>query len=300
LTDIKTYDYDVPMFEDPAIDAVYIAIPTGLHLGAVIAAAKAKKAILCEKPMGNNAEEVRAMVQASKDNNVPLMTDYMARFSDVFQKAKEMIQGGDIGQVSFVTTHFSYPCMDPYPPGKPDGWRWTDPAGGGPLLDIGIYLAFGIREILGERLAQVTPLNMNTTVPPEAAVPDTTAAVFVTDKGTPGTLVTTFSHSALYMTFFGATGNLIVKDNFYQTSGAVLQLERNREVVDVLNTKLDPNLSHCDNYRREFEHFSNALLTNTPHSPSAEDVLADALLLDALKKNATPIVAPTPAQYLQA
>ena len=57
-------------------------------------------------------------------------------------------EGRAIGKVTYVAGHFSYCCLDAYPPGAPGGWRWTDALGGGPLLDIGIYLAFGIREIL--------------------------------------------------------------------------------------------------------------------------------------------------------
>jgi predicted dehydrogenase len=301
LTDVKTYDYDVDMFADPDIDAVYIAMPTGLHAGAVIAAAGARKAILCEKPMGNSALEVRDMLRAARANGVPLMTAYMSRFSDVFQKTTELIREGVIGKVTFVTAHFSYPCATYYPPGAAGGWRYTDPVGGGPLLDIGVYLAFGLREMLGERVAQVSPINSNTAAPEGSAIADTTAAWFVTDKGTPGTFVTSFSHVGLSMNFFGTKGNIHVADLFYQRPGA--RLEVTGEGLDyVLDTTADATLAHFDNYRREFEHFSDALLNQTPHSPSADDVLADALLLDTLKINAADrgvLTVPTTDQFLQ-
>ncbi|MEO8614678.1 MAG: Gfo/Idh/MocA family oxidoreductase, partial [Luteolibacter sp.] len=99
----KVYGDYHEILADPDVEAVYIALPTGMHKEAAIAAANAKKAVLCEKPMGNSAEEVREMVCAARDNGVPLMTAYMARFSDVFQKAKELIRGGAIGQVTCVT-----------------------------------------------------------------------------------------------------------------------------------------------------------------------------------------------------
>jgi len=285
---------------DPEVQAVYISLPTGMHKQAVIDAAKAKKAILCEKPLGNSSLEVREMVRAARDNGVPLMTAYMARFSDVFQKAKQLIQSGAIGKVTFVTSHFSYPCSKYYPPGQPGGWRYTDPQGGGPLLDIGVYLAFGIREMLGERIARVSPLNCDTDAPAGAAVPDTTAAWFQTDQGTPGTLVTTFSHVGQYVNFYGTKGNLTVTDCFYQTPGARLECTTDDgKPPFILDTKADHQLAHFDNYRREFEHFSGALLTKTPHSPSADDVLTDALLLDALKQNGASAPVPTPAEFLK-
>ncbi len=300
ITDVKAYGAAAELFADRTVDAVYISLPTGMHKQAVIAAAKAKKAILCEKPLGNSSVEVREMVRAARDNGVPLMTAYMSRFSDVFQKTKELIRAGTIGKVTFVTSHFSYPCSKYYPPGKPGGWRYTDPTGGGPLLDIGVYLAFGIREMLGERIAKVSPLNIDTCPPAGSVIPDTTAAWFVTDKGTPGTFVTTFSHVGLYVNFFGTKGTLNVTDCFYQTPGARLECTTDDgKPPFILDTKSDPNLAHFDNYRREFEHFSDALLNKTSHSPSADDVLADALLLDTLKQAGQPIHVPTPAEFLK-
>lgn len=295
----KAYADIHELLADPGIDAVYISLPTGMHKDAVIAAAEAKKAILCEKPLGNSATEVREMVRAARDNGVPLMTAYMSRFSDVFQKTKELIQGGAIGKVTFVTAHFSYPCNKYYPPGAPGGWRYTDAEGGGPLLDIGVYLAFGIREMLGERIARVAPLNCDTDAPAGSAIPDTTAAWFMTEKGTPGTIVTTFSHVALYVNFFGSKGNLTVSDCFYQTPGARLECKHDDGDVFVLDTKPDSGLAHFDNYRREFEHFSQCLLNKTPHSPSEDDVLSDALLLDALKQTAATVLVPTPQDFLK-
>jgi predicted dehydrogenase len=288
------------LLADPEVGAVYISLPTGMHKEAVIAAAKAGKAILCEKPLGNSSDEVREMVRAAEEHGVALMTAYMSRFSDVFQKARELVQSGRIGKVTFVTAHFSYPCSKYYPPGAPGGWRYTDPEGGGPLLDIGVYLAFGIREMLGERIAKVSPLNCDTDAPEGSRVPDTTAAWFVTDKGTPGTFLTTFSHVGLSMHFYGTKGNLSVTDCFYQTPGARLVCTTDDgEPEFVLDTKADTGLAHFDNYRREFEHFSAALLDGTPHSPSANDVLSDALLLDALKQNGSAFSVPTPEEFLK-
>lgn len=298
--DVKAYSDISELLGDSNVDAVYISLPTGMHKGATIAAAKAKKAILCEKPLGNSAEEVREMVRAARENRVPLMTAYMSRFSDVFQKTAQLIRDGAIGKVTFVTAHFSYPCSKYYPPGAPGGWRYTDPQGGGPLLDIGVYLAFGIREMLGERIARVSPLNCDTDAPKGSAVPDTTAAWFVTDKGTPGTFVTTFSHVGLYVNFFGTKGNITVNDCFYQTPGARLECTTDDgKPPFILDTKADSNLAHFDNYRREFEHFSDALINKSQHHPSEGEVLSDALLLDTLKQNAATLNVPTPQDFLR-
>lgn len=294
---IKACHWDTDLLQDPDIDAVYIALPTGLHAGAVIAAAAAGKAILCEKPLGNSAVEVRDMVRAAQAHGVPLMTGYMSRFSDVYQKAAALIREGAIGQVTFVAAQFSYPCFKYYPPHAPGGWRYTDPQGGGPLLDIGVYLAFGVRELLADRIARVSPLNLSTFPPEGSAIADTTAAWFLTDKGTPGTLITSFSHVGLSLSLFGTRGNVVLSDLFYQQPGALL-VAKGDDIDLVLDTRSDTGLAHFDNYRREFEHFSECLLQGQPHRPSAHEVLSDALVLDALKQGGGVFEVPTAEQFL--
>lgn len=295
---VESYDTDVDLLANADVDALYIAMPTGLHAGAVQAAAAARKAILCEKPLGRSPSEVASMVRASTEAGVKLSTGYMSLFSDVFQKAAELIRAGEIGRVTFVDAHFSYPCMGPYPPGQPGGWRWTDPDGGGPLLDIGVYLAVGIRELLGDRVSRVAPLNCDTVAPPEAVVADTTTATFATEGGVPGVFTATFSHSAHHLNVYGERGNLMLTDLFTQNAGARLELTRDGGVPHFMDTREEPSLAHNDNYRREFEHFSRALLDGTAHRPSPMDVLEDALLLSTLSRNCDPLDVPTPDDYL--
>ncbi len=285
------------VFADPDVDAVYLALPTGDHAAAVAAAAHAGKAILCEKPLGRSAPEVRAMVRAARARGVRLMTAYMSRFGDGYQAAVRLLREGAIGRVTYVAAHFAYPCFTCYPPGAPGGWRYTDPAGGGPLLDIGVYLAFGLREMLGERIAEVLPLSTSTHPPAGSAVADTTVACFVTDRGTPGTFVTSFSHTGLRLEFCGTQGTLTVTECFLQTPGARVVCTGAGEPL-VLDSRTHPPRPHFEHYRREFEHFSAALRDGTPHAPSDADVMADALLLDALKESGRRVTIPTAEQFL--
>ena len=283
------------LLADPEIDAVYIALPTGMHAEAVRAAASAKKAILCEKPLGRSAAETATMIRAAKENNVALMTGYMSRFGETFQRAKKLLSEGAIGRVTFVYANFSYPALGPYPPGAPGGWRWTDPDGGGPLLDIGVYLAFGLRELLGERVARVGAASFDTVAPEGVAQRDTTAAWFQTESGVPGTLVSTFSHAECRMMFYGTDGQLDLSKCFSQKPTGLLVCKGKQDVT--LETDVAPDFPHFENYRREFSHFTQALLNKTPFSPSPEDALADALLLDALKTGGEAII-PSVENYL--
>ncbi len=280
LVEAEAYSSYQDLLADERIEAVYIALPTGMHLEAVLAAAKAKKAILCEKPLGQSASDVIQMLESAKHNRVKLMTAYMSRFGDIFQQACQALKSGAIGDMTFVYANFSYPALEPYPPGAKGSWRWTDPIGGGPLLDIGIYLAFGLRELLNQSIRMVNAHATNTVAPSEAAVMDTNLAWFVTEGGIPGVFAATFSHQECCIIIYGTKGRLVLRDCFAQRPTGRLELTVDGKTTV---TEASPDLPHFDNYRREVEHFSNAILTNSPYQPDAAAVLADTQLLDAMK-----------------
>jgi predicted dehydrogenase len=294
-SEVREYADYHDLLKDPEVDAVYIALPTGMHAPAVLAAAEAKKAILCEKPLGRSAVETRTMVRAAAKNGVPLMTAYMSRFGATFQKATELLAEGAIGRVTFVYANFSYPALGAYPPGVPGSWRWTDPDGGGPLLDIGVYLAFGLREILGERIARVGALSCDTIAPPEAENRDTSVAWFQTESGIPGAFAATFSHNESRVIFYGTDGQLDLSRCFSQRPTGTLRCTGKQNVE--LVTDVGDDYPHFENYRRELAHFTEALLRKTPYRPSPEETLTDALLLDALKAGSEAVI-PSAHDYL--
>jgi len=159
------------------------------------------------------------------------------------------------------------------------------------------------REMLGERIAKVSPLNCDTDAPAGSAVRIPLPRGLRSPRATAhaGAFVTTFSHVGLYVNFFGTKGNITVNDCFYRAPGARLECATDDgKPTFVLDTKSDPDLlAHFDNYRREFEHFSCAILNKTQHHPSEDEVLSDALLLDTLKQNAATLSVPTPAGFPQ-
>jgi D-xylose 1-dehydrogenase (NADP+, D-xylono-1,5-lactone-forming) len=282
LTDVEGYSSYHELLADSRIEAVYIALPTGMHLEAVLAAAAAKKDILCEKPLGQNVSEVARMLEAATRNGVRLMTAYMSRFSDLFQQACQTVRGGAIGEVTFCYANFSYPALGPYPPGAPGGWRWTDPNGGGPLLDIGVYLAFGLRELLDDQIGTLDARAVRT-VAPANAVADTNMAWTLTTRGVPGVFAATFSHQECRIILYGTKGKLEISDCFAQVPSGRLEVTVGGEMIV---TEASSSLPHFDNYRREVEHFSTAILEQIPYQPDPAAALADANLLEAMKGSA--------------
>jgi myo-inositol 2-dehydrogenase/D-chiro-inositol 1-dehydrogenase/scyllo-inositol 2-dehydrogenase (NAD+) len=112
-----------------AVDAVIVVTPTKFHQEIVIEAAKAKKHVLCEKPMAMNKEECCRMNEAAEANGVNLQIGFMRRFDANFKRAKEMIDSGAIGQVVTVKslTHG---------PSTPHEWMYDIEKSNGPLAEV--------------------------------------------------------------------------------------------------------------------------------------------------------------------
>lgn len=115
------------------IDAVYVATPVDCHRAHVEACARARKPVLCEKPLGLNAADAEAAVRACREAGVALGVAYMMRFHAQHQAALRMIREGRLGKPVFARAQLS--CW--YPPIE-GAWR-QDPArgGGGSLVDLG-------------------------------------------------------------------------------------------------------------------------------------------------------------------
>ena len=147
VPDARIYSYDTMtagMRANPAIQAVYIATPNGLHMRDTLASAAAGKHVLCEKPMANTPEECRRMIAACKAASVHLMIAYRMQYEPLYFKAKQMIASGALGRIAVVEGAFGFDS-------KPNVWRLTRKlAGGGPLVDVGIYPLNAIRFLTGE------------------------------------------------------------------------------------------------------------------------------------------------------
>jgi predicted dehydrogenase len=126
--------YDA-LLADPGVDAVYISTPHPLHKPWAIAAAQAKKHILCEKPLGMNAAEAQEMIDAARANDVFLMEAFMYRCHPQIAQMIDLLRGGAIGEVRAITTSFSFMATDPNPAGR----LLSKSLGGGGILDVGCY-----------------------------------------------------------------------------------------------------------------------------------------------------------------
>ncbi|UII25481.1 Gfo/Idh/MocA family oxidoreductase [Fulvivirga maritima] len=133
------------------IDIIYVVLPNFMHAEYTIRAAKAGKHVICEKPMAISVEECEQMIAACKENDVHLSIGYRLHFDPYNLKVSELGQKEVYGKVKKITGAHSFKLNDPH------AWRAKqDLAGGGPLMDIGIYVLQGALYTMGKNPIEVS------------------------------------------------------------------------------------------------------------------------------------------------
>lgn len=136
---------------NPDIDAVYIITPNGLHKDQAIRVAQAGKHVICEKPMAINAAEGQQMVDACRKSGVKLLVGYRMHLEANTLQIVNMRNEGAFGKVLF------FQGLSGFRIGNPGQWRLDKKlAGGGAMMDIGIYSINGARYMIGEEPTWVT------------------------------------------------------------------------------------------------------------------------------------------------
>lgn len=137
------------IIENPEIDVVDICTPNNVHAEIAIAAARAGKHILCEKPLSLTTRQAKEMYLAAKENNVTTMVAFNYRRTPAVQLAKKYIEEGAIGQIlDFRGTYLQDWSADP---DSPLSWRFQkDICGSGALGDIGTHVVDMLRFLVGE------------------------------------------------------------------------------------------------------------------------------------------------------
>ena len=174
---------------DPAIELFVNLGPNGLHAEPTIAAAQAGKAVLCEKPLGRDAEESHRMWQAAEHAGVTHMCSFNYRFVPAIRLAREIIESGELGEIRHFRCHFLQEWLAD--PELPMVWRLDRAqSGSGALGDLGAHIIDLARFLAGEITA--VSGQTRTFVPERGGVPvevdDAFVATVEFEGGAVGTL----------------------------------------------------------------------------------------------------------------
>jgi glucose-fructose oxidoreductase len=131
---IWNYDSIHELAGNPDIDAVYVVTPNGLHAEHAIRVAEAGKHVICEKPMANSVADCEAMIAACRKASVKLSIGYRLRFDPNHAELDRLARERDFGALSRLSGEYSWTFRD-------RAWRVEKTlSGGGPLMDVGIYV----------------------------------------------------------------------------------------------------------------------------------------------------------------
>ena len=181
----KWYTDAQELIDDPDVNAVYIATPPSSHATFAIMAMKAGKPVYVEKPLAASYNDCIRINRISEQTGVPCFVAYYRRYLPYFQKVKEIIQSGGIGDVITVLVRFSVPPRDlDYHSGKEMPWRLQpDISGGGYFYDLAPHQIDLLQDLFGViTRAHGYPANRAHLYEAE----DTISACFFFESGIPG------------------------------------------------------------------------------------------------------------------
>ena len=153
VKDCFSYDNYDQCLAHPEVEAVFVASVNGAHAEQTLRAAAAGKHVLCEKPLANTVEDCRHMVEACKANQVYLMTAYRKYFEPGSVALKKLITSGKLGRLRHMFSTYTE-IVDP---NKAQAWQLNRKmAGGGSLMDLGVYCVNTMRWLAGTSPIEAT------------------------------------------------------------------------------------------------------------------------------------------------
>lgn len=269
------------LLADPDVEAVYIPLPNSEHAHWAVAAARAGKAILCEKPIAMNAAVAETVVRACADYKVLLMEGFMYRFHPQHDRVRDIIASGEIGEVVEVHAHLSVNLMSPVDPANV---RFDKKLGGGALLDMGCYVVHIARSIFAEE-----PLSVlgRWSIDDRYGVDVACAAVLEFSAGRVAMVSCSFKGNAQgFYRVIGRRGQIDVPRGIIPGLGSRIS-ETLVIVVDENGRRRQEELPAVDHYQLMIEAFADAVRGDLAAIPPIEDSVKNMRVLDAFARSAS-------------
>jgi predicted dehydrogenase len=265
------------LLADPEIEAVYVPLPNNLHVEWTIKAAEAGKHVLCEKPIGLSANEVRKLIEARDKTGVKIQEAFMVRTHPKWIAVRELIRNERIGNLETITGFFSYFNDDA------TNIRNKAELGGGALMDIGCYCINISRFIFDDEPKRVSSLIQRDQ---STGIDKLTSAILDFSDGH-----TTFTCSTQLvpfqrMQFFGTKGRIEVQIPFN-----IPMESTTRIFIDDGSDFSGQNIETiefpaADSYTIQGDLFSRAIRENSDQAISLEDSFNNMAVIDAVFRSA--------------
>ena len=218
----KAYASYEELLADPEIEAVSVCVANHAHAEISIAALKAGKHVLCEKPMAITLEECEAMVAAAKESGKYLMIGQNQRLAKAHMKARELIRQGAIGKVLTFRTIFGHGGPETWSvdPGKNTWFFDKTKAAMGAMADLGIHKTDMIQYVLDTKIvktqAVLTTLDKRDATGQLIGVDDNAICIYQMENGVIGTMTASWTYYAAEdntTVIYGTKGELRLYDD---------------------------------------------------------------------------------------
>ncbi|WP_336343847.1 D-xylose 1-dehydrogenase Gfo6 [Halalkalicoccus ordinarius] len=260
-----------------AYDAVYVATPPAFHEEYAETAARLGKHVLCEKPLATDVSGAERMVEACAEAGVVLMTAYRLRTEPSIRRMREMIADGVIGEPVQVHGGFSSRLLEH---AGPDTWR-LDPeiAGGGALMDLGVYPLNTARFLLGIDPLAVQATTSSGAVPFDRVEKDVAFQLTFPGGATASCTASFDAHPDSRLQVLGTEGQLLIRAPFGGDVSQELVVERGETHTEYTGAPVDE-------VREEFDYFAHCILAGGDCETDGEDGLADLRTVEAAYESA--------------
>ena len=273
----KAYSSWEEMLADPGIDAVSVCVANNAHAQLSIAALRAGKHVLCEKPMATTLADCEAMVAAARESGKFLMIGQNQRLTKAHQKARELVENGTLGKILTFRTTFGHGGPETWSvdPGKNTWFFDKSKAAMGAMADLGIHKTDLIQYLLGqtvvETTAKVTTLDKRGADGQLIGVDDNAICIYRMSGGAMGTMTASW-------TFYGAEDNSTV---LYGTKGILRIYDDPAYSLKLITAEGEKVLYELeaiqtnDNQTKSgvIDCFMDCLVNNTPPAISGQSVL---------------------------
>lgn len=253
------------------VDAVFVASPNACHLQDVLLTIECRKPVLCEKPMGINADQCRDMVEAARRAKVLLGVAQVFRFEESTNRIRHRLAAGQIGKPVFAHSEFSFQGAA----GHARAWlNNLAIAGGGPIADVGVHCVDALRFILQDEVQRVTARGFSDRISGE--VEAAAALILEFSRGTLGTVAVSFR--AEYRTpleIVGDAGVLRADNGLTVDKPIQLELRRGGTVVE------SETISNATAYTRQVDAFAEAVEGKSDFPVPGEEGWQNQEILDA-------------------
>jgi predicted dehydrogenase len=257
--------------DNTEVDVIYIVLPNGMHAEYTVRGLQAGKHVLSEKPMARTPDECQQMIDAGEKANRKLMVAYRCRYEPYNLEAIRMARSGELGRTRVIVSEHGFNI------GDSSQWRLNkELAGGGSLMDIGIYALNAARYLTGEEPTELTAMTYTTPGDPRfKEVEETISFQLRFPSGILANCSSSYGYDSQNRYRVIGTNGWMELEPATIYSGLRMRVHKNNVLEEVL-------LPVRDHFALEMDHLSGCVMENKEPLTPGEEGLRDLRIMMAI------------------